>query len=217
MKGSHYGCLKPYGTDSNTKAFTRNCFILWDKMIYEYLTLKWKGSGDSKVGKNIAELANTDYAYKPIQTEEWVRLLEEIHDNYTVSGESIKGNMEPILYHFYCLKSIAGPDTDYEIEVDHIIPQDAFKTISVAPNVQNSLYNLGLLPKGENISKSNKKLNQIHDSWLIDQIKKYEFIDRQDIDTYSNIANYQLLFDAHYELFKEVFFEHGVREELIFN
>ena len=208
---------KPSGSDSNTKTFVKNCFILWDKLIYEYLTLKWKGSGDSKVGKNISDLSNAEYAYHPVLAEEWVRILEEIHDKYTVFGERLSTkNMKPVLYHFYCLQSISGPEGEYDIEVDHIIPQDAFKSTSL-DGVKDSLFNLGLLPKGENISKSNKKLNEIHDAWLKNQIKRYEFIDENEFDLYSDVANYELLFDAHYELFKKVFFEHGDREHILFN
>lgn len=209
---------KPKGSDGNTKPFVKNCFVLWDKLIYEYLTLKWKGSSDSKVGKNIAELPNTDFVYKPVSSEEWVRLLEEIHDNYTVFGETIGiKNMKPILYHFYCMKSIIGPDTDYGIEVDHIIPQEVFKNSSIDSGVQHSLYNLGLLPKKENISKSNKRLNEITDSWLKLQIKKYEFVEEAEFNTYSNAANYQQLFDAHYELFNSTFDDQGERGKIIFN
>ena len=209
---------KPTGSDSNAKTFARNCFILWDKLIYEYLTLKWKGSGDSKVGRNISELTNAEYSYKPVSSEEWLRLLEEIHEKYTVFGESVNiKNMKPILYHFYCMKSVAGPDSEYEIEVDHIIPQDAFKTTSIDSNAQHSLYNLGLLPKGENISKSNKKLNEISNEWLRSQIEKYEFIDRSDWEKYSNIVNYSELFDRHYELFTDAFNDRGCRGKIIFN
>ena len=211
---------KPKGSDSNTKPFVKNCFVLWDKLIFEYLSLKWKGSGDSKVGKNIADLPSAEFLFKSIQTEEWVRLLKEIHDNYTVFDESINiKNMKPILYHFYCLKAISGPDTSHEIEVDHIIPQEAFKnaTITINSNAQHSLYNLGLLPKSENISKSNKRLNDIHDSWLKDQIKKYEFIDESDFNEFSDLTNYQRLFDAHYELIKKVFSEHGNRDRILSN
>ena len=209
---------KPSGSDSNTKPFVKNCFVLWDKLIYEYLTLKWKGSSDSKVANNIAELPSTDFVYKPVSTEDWLRLLEEIHDNYSVFGESITiKNMKPILYHFYCMKSIIGPDTDYGIEVDHIIPQEVFKNSSIDSGVQHSLYNLGLLPKKENISKSNKRLNEITDSWLKLQIKQYEFIEEAEFNTYSNAANYQQLFEAHYELFKSTFDDQGDRGKIIFN
>ena len=209
---------KPKGSDSNTKPFVKNCFILWDKLIYEYITLKWKGSSDSKVGKNIAELSSADFVYKPVSSEEWIRLLEEIHDNYTVSGEHVAiKNMKPILYHFYCMRSITGPDTNYGIEVDHIIPQEVFKNSSINAGVQHSLYNLGLLPKGENISKSNKRLNEITDSWLKEQVIRYEFVEEAEFNTYSNSANYKQLFDAHYELFKTTFDDQGNRGRIIFN
>ena len=48
-----------------------------------------------------------------------------------------------------------GPDTEYDIEVDHIIPQSLFKESSIENKdfVQHNLLNLGLLPKDENISK----------------------------------------------------------------
>lgn len=209
---------KPRGTDNAARTFAKNCFILWDSLIYEYLTLKWKGSGDSKIGKNIAEINTADRAYSPIPAEDWIRLLEEIHEKYTVSGEAVAvKTMKPLLYHFYCLKSISGPDTHYSIEVDHIIPQDVFKSSSVDSKKQDSLFNLGLLPKNDNISKSNKKLYDIHDPWLIDQIKKYEFIDETDFPKYSNIENHTQLFDEHFELFKQVFDEHGARNQHIFN
>lgn len=108
---------KPCGTDNAARTFAKNCFILWDSLIYEYLTLKWKGSGDSKIGKNIAEINTADRAYSPIPAEDWIRLLEEIHEKYTVSGEAVAvKTMKPLLYHFYCLKSISGPDTHYSID-----------------------------------------------------------------------------------------------------
>lgn len=208
---------KPCGSDNNSRVFAKNCFLLWDKLIYEYLSLKWKGSGDSKIGKNISEISNAERVYSSVSSEEWIRFLEEIHEKYTIFGEAVSvKNMKPILYHFYCLKSISGPDTIYSIEVDHIIPQDVFKSSSIDSRAQDSLFNLGLLPKNENISKSNKRLYDIHNTWLIDQIKKYEFVDESDFSKYSNIENYSLLYDSHYELFKSVFDDQGDRNKLIY-
>ena len=116
----------------------------------------------------------------------------------------------------FCLKSISGPDTACAIEVDHIIPQDAFKNNPIESNAKHSLYNLGLLPKRDNISKSNKQLIDIHDAWLIEQIKKYEFIEKSDFEKFSNTLHYKKLFEVHHNLFKSVFGENGAREEIIF-
>lgn len=210
---------KPGCSDSNAKIFAKNCFVLWDKLIYEYLASKWKGSGDSKVGKNIEELSNSDSAYKSIPAEEWIRLLEEIRDRNTVFEEKVSvKTMKPILYHFYCLKSLSGPDTSCGIEVDHILPQDAFKSLpDELREQQHSLFNLGLLPKNENISKSNKRLIEIQDNWLKDQIMKYEFISESDFVKYSDITNRNDLFSAHFELFEAVFAESGDRDRLLYN
>lgn len=217
---------KPQTASSNQKAFVKNCFILWDKLIYEYLASKWRGSGDSKVGKNISELSNALSAnplliYEPVSTDDWAKLLQEIYDKYTVFGENVdEKKMKPILYHFYSLKSILGPDTDCEIEVDHIIPQKAFATAAattINPNAKDSLYNLGLLPKRENINKCDKMLKKIDDPWLIEQIEKYEFIDRSKFDEFSDIANAQDLFEEHYNLFKKAFLEKSARQKLIDN
>ena len=53
----------------------------------------------------------------------------------------------------------------------NIIPQTKFANTSIANKsaIVHNLYNLGLLPKKENISKSNKSLIEITDPWLISQ------------------------------------------------
>ena len=157
--------------------FGKNCLILWDKLIYEYVTVQWRGSGDTKIATNIASLKNdTNELFTPVPTENWIRLLEEIEEKAKVFGNNLTVKaMKPMLYHFYCLKSIAGPDSMQAIEVDHIIPQSLFENSSI-PNkdsIVNSIFNLGLLPKNENISKGKKVLAVITDLWLQNQIEKY--------------------------------------------
>lgn len=119
-----------------------------------------------------------------------------------------KDYMVPILYHFYCMKHMLGPDTDNSIEVDHIIPQSLFNASATIPKketIQHNVLNLGLLPKGENISKSDKKLIVIDDTWLVDQIERYEFIKKEDFAKYSNVNNYQSLFDYRKPIFYEAY------------
>ena len=105
--------------------------------------------------------------------------------------------MKPILYHYYCLNCIAGPDTIYSIEVDHIIPQTKFEESCIVNNkiVKDNLYNLGLLPKNENISKGNKILRHIESDWLKQEIEKYEQIPAEKFDYFSNINHYKELFE----------------------
>ena len=202
---------KPIGSDIRARQFEKNCLILWDKLIYEYLSSQWKGSGDSKIASNIAAFKKSDDLISPIPTEKWIQLLEEIRDNYSVFDNRIsnKTNFKALLYHFYCLKSISGPDTLYSIEIDHILPQDLFKN-SVIPEKEskmNSIYNYGLLPKNDNISKGKKRLIEITDSWLIDQIEKYEFVKPEQFPYYSDLSNYEKIYESRFDIFKNAFDE----------
>jgi len=187
---------KPIGTDIKTKQFQKNAFILLDTLIYEYVTKQWRGSSDSKIAKNLLKIEHEDEIFKHIPKEKWIGLLNEIMEKNMIDGDLItQKTMQPILYHFYAISKIHGPDTNYNIEVDHIVPQSLFKS-SAIPNsdtIVHNLYNLGLLPKDDNISKSNKRLIEIIDNWLMDQIQKYEFIDKDDFRKYSDLNNFQEL------------------------
>lgn len=71
--------------------------------------------------------------------------------------------------------------------------------------VQDNLLNLGLLPKDENIAKSNKKLILIDSQWLKDQVTKYEFIDESNFLEYSNVSNYEKMFNERAEIILEAY------------
>lgn len=199
---------KPAGYDTKTKQFQKNSFILFDKMIFEYINRQWRGSSDSKIANNIQALSSEPDLLRPIEYYKWEILLNEIFDNSSIDGSDISLKlMKPILYHFYCISCIQGPDTNYEIEVDHIIPQSLFTESTIARKeiLKDNLLNLGLLPKNENISKGRKKLIQIDQQWLKDQILKYEFIKEEDYVFYSNINNYQEIFKNRKSYFETAF------------
>ena len=189
---------KPVG-DSKAKQFQKNCFILWDRLIYEYINKQWRGSSDSKIANNISLLVNEPDLFEAVPEHKWKSILEDqIFATSTIETIDISmAMMKPLLYHMYCLKSMQGPDTSYGLEVDHIIPQTLFNESSIARKevVQDNLLNLGLLPKDENIAKSNKKLILIDSQWLKDQVTKYEFIDESNFLEYSNVNNYEKMFN----------------------
>lgn len=189
---------KPIG-DTRAKQFQKNCFILWDRLIFEYINKQWRGSSDQKIANNIVALKNEPDLFVPIHTDKWKSMLEDQIFEYN-SIETIDismAMMKPLLYHFYCFMKMQGPDTSYDIEIDHIIPQTLFNESSIPRKdiIQNNLLNLGLLPKDENVAKSNKKLILIDSQWLKDQIVKYEFIEEEKFNEYSNVNNYQKMFD----------------------
>lgn len=183
---------KPIGTDVKTKQFQKNSFILLDTLIYEYVTKQWRGSSDSKIAKNILKIDKEEDLLPHLAENKWSGLINEILYENHIDGDPItQGIMQPILYHFYAISKIQGPDSNYSIEVDHILPQSLFKSSSLndADLIVHNIFNLGLLPKDENIGKSNKLLTEIMSDWLIDQIKKYEFIEKDDFRKYSDINN----------------------------
>ena len=199
---------KPIGNDLKMKQFQKNCFILLDLLFYEYITKMWRGSSDSRIASNITNFKTMNESLEPLPITKWEDLLIEIFDYQAIDGVKINQKMmEPLLYHFYAISKIQGPDSDYKIEVDHIIPQTLFKN-SVIPNkevVMHSLFNLAFLPKDDNISKSNKRLVEINDQWLKDQIEKYAFISESKYQLYSDISNYKSLKDFRENIFLEAF------------
>lgn len=199
---------KPVG-DSKAKQFQKNCFILWDRLIFEYINKQWRGSSDQRIANSIATLINEPDLFAPVPSDKWRNILEDQVFAYS-SIESIDISMvmmKPLLYHFYCLMSMQGPDTSYGLEVDHIIPQTLFNESSIPRKevLQDNLLNLGLLPKDENIAKSNKKLILIDSQWLKDQIVKYEFISEDKFIDYSNVNNYQAMFDEREKIFIDAY------------
>lgn len=201
---------KPVG-DSKAKQFQKNCFILWDRLIYEYIFKQWRGSSDQKLANNIVALDSEKDSFDPIPKDKWLAVLkDQIFENSTIDIQDISmAMMKPLLYHFYCLKCIQGPDTSYGIEIDHIIPQTLFNESSIPRKeiIQDNLLNLGLLPKDENIAKSNKKLSMIDSTWLEDQIVKYEFIPKDKFKEYSNVNYFQNMFDMRQEIYIKAYSE----------
>lgn len=199
---------KPVG-DSKAKQFQKNCFILWDRLIFEYINKQWRGSSDQRIANNIATLVSEPDLFVPVHGDKWRSILQDqIFAYSSIEAVDISmAMMKPLLYHFYCLMSIQGPETSYGIEIDHIIPQTLFNESSIPRKevLQNNLLNLGLLPKDENIAKSNKKLILIDSQWLKDQIVKYEFISQEKFNGYSNVNNYQAMFDEREKIFIDAY------------
>ena len=109
-----------------------------------------------------------------------------------------------------------GPESEYDIEVDHIIPQDMFRSaVSIDRNeiVKDNILNLALLPKSENASKNNKKLIAVDADWLKDCIERYEFIPRDKFVEFSDISNYRQMFEYRKPLFEKAFTE--LREKIL--
>ena len=198
---------KPLGTNSETKKFQKYCFILWDKLVYEYINLLWKGSSDSKIKNDILS-----QEVHIISKEKWIGVLNEIFETNMIGEKTVSYSyMQAVLCHFYALMEISAPTTelDFKYDIDHIIPQTAFResTLPDKEKIQDNLFNLAFLPKRDNISKSNKRLREIHNSWLREQISAYEFIEPEQYEKFSDVGNYKELFELRKEKFIQAFSE----------
>lgn len=184
---------KPYGRGS--KQFVSNAIRLADKLIYEYITKKWRGSSDSKISKNLKDFHNVPDIYDVIPDNVWKVLLTDVIDNYKIEDDDIRFNlMKTIIFHHYSIAEKMGPnDIKIKVNVDHIIPQSQFDngTIENAEKLKNSIFNLCPLPQKENAKKSDKTLSSITDKWLIQQIEKYADIKEEDFKEYSNVTKWE--------------------------
>ena len=189
---------------SAAKQFGKNCFMLWDQLIFEYLNGVWKSSSDARIHNNIE---NTG-PIAPLPFEKWESLLGEIFNSSTINGKVIKSqnDCKALLYHLYCLNQLYAPNAEV-FDIDHIIPQEKFKTSVIVgkEKIVHNILNLGILPKGDNIKKSSYVLSQIVDQSAKDLITKYEFIEQEDFLAFSNVSNYELMFEKRKKIIMDIF------------
>lgn len=193
---------KPVVGGASRDLFLKNAYALFDRLIFEYATSQWQASGDTRIARMLEN--NTNEAFSLVPFEEWEKLFNDIYEKDRANDIPVKLNfMQPILYLLYALKGIRAPQAD-NFDVDHIIPQRSFDGNGLSQK-KDSLFNLGLLPKKDNISKGDKPLNIIQDRWLISQIKEYEFISDEERNLYSCAENYKSLFDKQRKIYLETF------------
>lgn len=170
------------------KAVQRDARILFDRLVFEYTTRAWRGSGDSKMANDIR---NWKERITPIEQEAWNNFIQNACAGKYNGQLTSKKSLNPVLHYYYVLKEMSPTlDASTKFEVDHIYPEEKFNGNNLADqSLKDSLINFALLPKKENINKSSKALNEITDTWLKDQISRFTEIKPEDFDKYSNITN----------------------------
>lgn len=195
---------KPVGSNIRVKQFQTKSLILFDKMMYEYVTKQWRGSSDSRLVDNL-EKFDSNIIFEPIKSEKWINLITEILEDNTLLDEMISvKTLKPILYYYYFLEELDGPYSSQitTIEIDHIIPQSLFESSPSEEKImQHNLFNLCLLPKGENISKGKKNLVQIGDPWLIKMIEKYTMLKEDDFQEFIKPSSILMLKKRRQDIF----------------
>ncbi len=196
------GC--PTISSGELKALQRDAKILFDRLVYEYATKVWRGSGDSKMANDIKNWKNRILA---IDNLEWKDLIDgACEGTYNGSITNVK-TLKPVLYYYYVLTDCLPVNQNNVIyDVDHIIPQEMFKSNNMVNHLlENSLSNLALLPKKDNINKKSNPLNKITDTWLKSMINIYTGINKEDFEKYSDIININLLKDERKKRYLQAF------------
>lgn len=187
---------------AKVKEFQKCAIVLYDRLVYEYSSRLWAGSSDSRLAR---DLTNAHERFIPVENIDWEKVI-----NIFAEGENssvVKG----IIYHFYCIRkmvpTLSSGKTKYEI--DHIYAQAQFAgAVTIDKKLMNSLGNYALLPKDENIAKSDRSLVELEsETWLFEQIKKYTDIKNEDVKKYSDITNIHALICERIDLYKKVFSE----------
>ncbi len=196
------GC--PYAVSGMTKAIQRDARILFDRHVFEYATRTWRGSGDSKMSNDIK---NWKTRLEAVAATDWSNFIFQACTGKYNGQITTKKLLNPVLYHYYAIKQISPSVTiGASIDVDHIMPEEKFSGNNmVDQTLKESLINFALLPKKDNIKKGSRALNEITDSWLKQQIIKFEEIEERDFDLFSDITNIAKLQHHRQALFLEAF------------
>ncbi len=196
------GC--PSALSAETKALQRDARILFDKLVFEYATKTWRGSGDSKMSSDIK---NWKLRLTPVDAEDWSKFIGgACNGNYNGQNTTVK-TLRPVLYYYYALINCAPiSEVNVSFDVDHIIPKESFVgNVMIDSAYRDSLINLALLPTRDNISKKAKALNEITDKWLKLQITTYTGIKESKFELYSDISNISALHAQREKLFATAF------------
>lgn len=195
---------KPTVSSADLKAVQRDAKILFDRLVFEYSTKVWRGSGDSKMSNDIK---NWRARIIPIDKNDWKTFIKGACEGiYNGQSTTVK-LLKPVLYYYYALVDcLPFNQANTQFDVDHIIPQEIFKdNTMVSQELKDSLGNLALLPKRDNISKKSKRLNEITDPWLKTSIVTFTGILEKDFVKYSDVTNMPELKKTREKLFEVAF------------
>lgn len=199
---------EPSSFVGDSKIFNKNAFVQLDKTFYEYITRFWRGSSDAIISNNLATYNYTAKLFDALEEKVWANLIEDIIENNTLNQNKIvKDELKTLIYYYNILKNIVG---DYsQAEVDHIIPKREWSS-SVLQNkesIMNNLYNLALLPNGQNSAKNDQLLSTLASKRTpaLNEILRYEEIEREQIDLFSNPSEYEKIKKIRGDKFKQAY------------
>ena len=195
---------KPRVSSAQLTTFKRHARILFDKLVYEYSTKIWRGSGDSKMASDINNWRNR---LSPVEPTKWEDFIKGACNGKYNGENTTQKILTPVLYYYYILTDRSPIDgLESKFDIDHLYPQEKFQNNDLVEiSDKDCLCNLSILPKKDNISKSNKTLKEINNPWLIQQIETYADINRSDFEKFSDLTHIKELKELRSPLFLDAF------------
>lgn len=198
-------CWEDMGKPTSVQTAAYNAFknksaILFDKMIYEYVTRLWRGSSDSKVANNLSNFDSDSSLFNPVSQGNWESVINDLFNDGIIEGQSQLQNKSPtnevklLLRYYYVLKN-ERPSRIGKMSVDHIIPQAQIEssTNEDLQKLTHHIANLAELPSDDNRKKGDKKLTEISDPWLKSQIEVWTGIEEESFSDYDDPSDLEKL------------------------
>ncbi len=206
---------KPVVSSGELKALIKDGRALFDRLVFEYSTKVWRGSGDSKMHNDIKDWKTR--IKSRVSKDEWKDFISKACHGMYNGQQTTKKLLTPVLYYSYVLNLQSPIHTgNTQFEVDHIIPQESFVGSAITnQQIKDSLANFALLPKKDNIKKGSKTLNSITDNWLKTEVAAYTGIKLDDFDKYSDYTHLDEFVSERESIMVEIF--STKRESMLIN
>ena len=198
--------------NTRLKEFISNTKNHFDRLVFEKVTGKWKGSSDSLFARNVSDLYIASRR-APITSEEnqaWERMIEGAIAGKIDNQEVKQENMEVLLYYEKMLSQEHPWQGDIAFDIDHIYPQSNFKANgNMNQTLCNALGNLAILPKSINESKKEKLLKDVKDG-IKQKLSYYEQIQNNDFEKYSKPENFENLILVRSDTYKQILVDYRI-------
>ena len=161
------------------RSFIQDIRSMLDSFIFDYVSDRWKGSGDSLLKAKL----EAGYQSNIVKKEDWDSLINELYeDNEMQVGKWTEAKLGILTYYFTAVRNMEIHGNGEKVHIDHIIPKSQFmeNTPVEFKRFRDSLVNYALLPP---------KLNKEKSDWAIqlsmpdkEAICKYEDLDIDKLD-----------------------------------
>ena len=114
---------EPQSESKKQRLFIKNAKVLFDRIIFEYVSGIWKGSSDSKLANYIKNTPFTeDSEFSEIEDSRWNQLIDGAIEHNKINNNLLSETEIKALLCYYYILSPKNLDLESEVpQIDHII------------------------------------------------------------------------------------------------